>query len=470
MNTAPKSALPATPDAERVKPSTQIAYSTSAFAENLALNSINQLANPVFNLTLGVSPVLVGTAIALPRLWDVFLDIWIGNASDQFQSRWGRRRPFILIGALLTAICAAGIWFFPDGRSPMFYFGWLTTGSFLLTTAYSIFVVPYGALGLELTRDYQERTRLMGAKSMLHKLSGLVNQWLLKIVQLVGQNNLVAGSRFCGVIIGFIVATLGAITVWRVPERASPAIATAGPKISLWRSWRATVKRRDFVRLALAQVLIYASVLIVDNTGFYLNVFYVNGGDMAKGAFIKGIAGMCFHLGGIAAIPGIVWLSHRTSKKNTLLFCTASILVAGITKWFCYVPNAGWLLVIPSLLLAPGLVAVMVLVPSMTADICDLDEVTTGIRREGMFNAVLGWMLKVAIFGSIFLAGLALDLTGWQTKLMVAQSPQTFLAMRITFSAGTIFFALAAAALISGYRVTEETVAESRRIVKHRSA
>lgn len=89
MNTAPKSALPATPDAERVKPSTQIAYSTSAFAENLALNSINQLANPVFNLTLGVSPVLVGAAIALPRLWDVFLDIWIGNASDQFQSRWG---------------------------------------------------------------------------------------------------------------------------------------------------------------------------------------------------------------------------------------------------------------------------------------------------------------------------------------------------------------------------------------------
>ncbi|NBX59640.1 MAG: hypothetical protein EBT62_04135, partial [Opitutaceae bacterium] len=155
MNTAPKSALPATPDAERVKSSTQIAYSASAFAENLALNSINQLAYPVFNLTLGVSPVLVGTAIALPRLWDVFLDIWIGNASDQFQSRWGRRRPFILIGALLTAICAAGIWFFPDGRSPMFYFGWLTTGSFLLATVYSIFVVPYGALGLELTRDYQ---------------------------------------------------------------------------------------------------------------------------------------------------------------------------------------------------------------------------------------------------------------------------------------------------------------------------
>jgi len=450
------------PASERVPVGTRVAYGSSAFAENLAINSVNQLANPVFNLTLGVSPVLVGAAIALPRLWDAVMDPWIGNLSDNARTRWGRRRPFILIGAFLTALCTAGIWFFPDGRSPTFYFGWLAAGCFLLSTAYSIFVVPYGALGLELTRDYHERTRLMGAKSMLHKLSGVVNQWLLKIVQIVGQNSLVAGSRFCGVIIGCVVAVLGAITVWRVPERAIPAPA-AGPRLSLWRGWRETMKRGDFVRLGSAQMLIYASFLVIDNTGFYLNVFYVNSGDMAKGALLKGFAGMAFQLGGLAAIPGIVWLSQRIGKKNTFLLCTASLVVAGVSKWFCYVPDAGWLLVIPSLLLAPGLVAVMVLVPSMTADICDLDEVTTGARREGMFNAVLGWMLKVALSGSIFLAGVALDLTGWQTSLKAAQTPETFLAMRVAFSAGTIVFALLAALLISGYHVTEEAVAASRR-------
>jgi Na+/melibiose symporter-like transporter len=114
-------------------------------------------------------------------------------------------------------------------------------------------------------------------------------------------------------------------------------------------------------------------------------------------------------------------------------------------------------------ILAPGLVAVMVLVPSMTADLCDLDEVTTGARREGMFNAVLGWMLKVALSGSLFLAGLALSLTGWDTALKAAQTPATFLAMRIAFSTGTIVLALGAAALIAGYKVTEADVAASRR-------
>lgn len=453
---------PAAPDpAERVSPGVRAAYGSSAFAENLALNSVNQLANPVFNLTLGVSPVLVGAAIALPRLWDAVMDPWIGHTSDNLRSRWGRRRPLILLGAVLTAACTAGLWFFPEGRSPLFYFGWLAVGSFLLSTAYSIFVVPYGALGLELTRDYHERTRLMGAKSMLHKLSGVVNQWLLKLVQLVGQNSLVAGSRTCGVLIGVTVAALGAVTVWRVPERPRPA--TPPPRLPLWRGWRETMRRPDFLRLGGAQMLIYASFLVVDNTGFYLNVFYVHGGDLAQGALLKGFAGMAFQLGGLAAIPGIVWLSQRFGKKQAFLACTSSLVVAGVAKWFCYVPNAGWLLVIPSLLLAPGLVAVMVLVPSMTADVCDLDAVATGVRREGMFNAVLGWMLKVALSGSIFLAGLALAATGWRTELKALQSEETFLAMRIAFSAGTIALALGAAALIAGYRVTEADVAAARR-------
>jgi len=455
----------APPESERVPLGTRVAYGSSAFAENIAINSVNQIANPVFNLALGVSPVLVGTAIALPRLWDAIMDPWIGSVSDNCQSHWGRRRPFILVGAVLTALCSAGIWFFPAGRSPAFYFGWLAAGSFLLASAYSIFVVPYGALGLELTRDYHERTRLMGTKSMLHKSSGVINQWLLKLVLWAGNNSMVSGSRVCGAILGFVVAALGALTVWRVPERPRPA-GPAGPRLSVWRGWRETMKRRDFLCLVFAQVFIYASILVIDNTGFYLNVFYVNGGNLAAGALLKGAAGTCFQVGGLLSIPGIVWLSRRVGKKNAFLLCTLSIALAGIAKWFCYVPGAGWWLVLPHLLLAPGLVAVMVLVPSMTADVCDLDEVTTGARREGMFNAVLGWMLKVALSGSIFLAGIALDLTGWQTELKAAQTPATYLAMRIVFSVGTIVFAVIAAAFVAGYGVTEQDVAESRRAVQ----
>ena len=169
-------------------------------------------------------------------------------------------------------------------------------------------------------------------------------------------------------------------------------------------------------------------------------------------------------------IPWIVRLSKRVGKRNAFLLCNLTIIAAGIAKWFCYVPDAGWWPVLPSILLAPGLAAVMVLVPSMTADVCDLDELQTGERREGMFNAVLGWVLKLAASGSIFLSGFALELTGWETDLGAAQTEQTYQIMRIFFAAGTIVFALLAMYFIAGYKVTETDVANSRRAVGNGSS
>jgi glycoside/pentoside/hexuronide:cation symporter, GPH family len=440
---------------------TRVAYGASAFAENLAINSIVQLANPVFNLVLGVSPMLIGAALALPRLWDAFADPWVGSWSDNFRSRWGRRRPFIAVGAILTGACAAAVWFFPTGRSPAFYFGWLLVGAFIMATAYTVFVVPYGALGLELTTGYHERTRLMAVKSALHKSSGIVNQWLLHIVQLSVFAGVLAGTRFCGVVIGITVACLGLWTVLRVKERRDfQGVPPA--RMPLWHGWRETMRQPDFRRIVIAQVCIYASVLLVDTVGFYLNVFYVNHGNLKYAGLLKGASGTAFQAGGLCFIPLIAWLSRRYGKQRAFLLCTASIVLAGVAKWFCYVPDAGWWLVLPSFLLAPGLVAVMVMVPSMTADICDLDEVHTGARREGMYNAVAGWLLKLAMSGAAFGAGALLALCGWRTELAARQTPGTFLAMRIAFALGTIILAVTAALALRRYHVNEESVLAAR--------
>ncbi len=447
----------------------RFAYASTAFGENLALNSVNQLAFAVFNLTLLVSPALVGIALALPRLLDLFLDPLIGGWSDRLRSRWGRRRPFIFVGSLLCAAVATGLWFFPADRTPTFYFWWLTAGSVALAVAYSMLIVPYGALGLELVSDYHERTRLMGTRSLLHKASGVVNQWLLKWVQVAGGGNLVVGGRLCAPLLGATIAGLGLLTVWKTPERPTPAHAPAPRRVPLIESWRVTLGRPDFLRLCLVQVLIVASLLVIDNTGFYLNVFYVNGGDLGAGAWMKGWYGTALQAGGMLAIPGVVWLSHRYGKKRTLLLCTLLHGVGGLAKWFCYVPGAGWWLLLPSALMAPGQVAVLVLIPSMTADLCDLDEAQSGARREGMYNAVLAWTIKIALSGSMLLSGWVLSLTGWVTELQAQQTDATFLAMRVAFAGGTVLFAALAAWLIAGYGVTEAAVAASRQTVAQRA-
>lgn len=440
---------------------TCLAYGVSGFGENLALNSIVQLAFPVFNLALGVSPALVGLALAIPRVWDAFTDLWTGSISDNFHSRWGRRRPFIVVGALLTAGCAAGIWMFPEGRSPDFYFWWLLIGSMLMATVYGIFVVPFGALGLELADDYHERTRLMSIKSAFNKSSGLINQWLLKLTQLDFFPGILAGARVMGLIVGALIASVGLITGIKVRERPDLARRSQA-RFSFWKSFRETMRQPDFMRLAVAQVLIYSSVLIVDNAGFYLNVFYVNGGDLSFGAFLKGVSGTAFQLGGLLALPFIVRLSRRIGKRRTFIACTASIMIGGIAKWFCYVPGAGWWIVLPSLLLAPGLVAVAALVPSMTADVCDVDEAATHARREGMYNAVAAWMLKLAASITSLSSGLVLTFVGWRTELGAGQSDETFFTMRVAFCLGTVALALLAALILRSFRIDEAAVLAAR--------
>jgi Na+/melibiose symporter-like transporter len=90
----------------------------------------------------------------------------------------------------------------------------------------------------------------------------------------------------------------------------------------------------------------------------------------------------------------------------------------------------------------------------MTADICDLDTAECGARREGLFNAALSWALKLALTGSILLANIVLHFVGWDTTLKAAQTPGTFLAMRIVFAGGTVLLAaLAVSGIVSCARM-----------------
>ena len=78
------------------------AWGVSGSSENILHNTTNIMANPILNIGLGVSPMLVSVALTVPRIWDAFTDPLMGRISDNFKSRFGRRRPFILLGGILT--------------------------------------------------------------------------------------------------------------------------------------------------------------------------------------------------------------------------------------------------------------------------------------------------------------------------------------------------------------------------------
>ena len=155
----------ATASTDRVSNGKKLAYGLGAVAENTMQNGINNMANPFFNVALGVSPAMLGIGTAVFRILDAFLDPLMGILTDRTESRFGRRKPYIVTGAAMAGLLFALMWWCPRGMSTTFYFGWFMRVAILFHGAFTMFGVPYVALGYEMSHDYHERTRIMSFRT-----------------------------------------------------------------------------------------------------------------------------------------------------------------------------------------------------------------------------------------------------------------------------------------------------------------
>ena len=124
---------------------------------------------------LGISPFWAGIALLIPRLWDAFIDPFVGAISDRTQSRMGRRRPYLLFGALTFGIAFALIFRAPADASELEKILYVTILYLITSTAFTFYDVPYSSMAAEMTTEYRERTRLTGYKMMAARLGILIH-------------------------------------------------------------------------------------------------------------------------------------------------------------------------------------------------------------------------------------------------------------------------------------------------------
>lgn len=429
-------------------------YGPGGFAENISVNAVAQLVNPIFAIALGIDPVLVGWAMAIPRFVDAFTDPLMGSISDNWKGRFGRRRPFIAFGALFSGFCVAALWWTPAEATNDFQFYWLVSFLLISTVGTTSFAVPYVALGMEAASSKNERTSWMAWRSLFHKLSGVGVQWMYFLVNLSVFASSLWGARVVGAVVGLVIVITGLLPALFIKERDHPAQTVE--RVPMLKSWGLTLRDRNFLVLAIATVLIFSSILLVDTLGFFLMVYNVFGGDEATMSFFKGIGGTTFHVVGILCIPVLAALAKKLGKRRAFELCTASIVTGGIIKLFVYVPGADWLIIIPNFFLAPGLVAVIVLAPSLMADVAAYDEEQNGTSRQGMYAASLAWVTKLALSLTAVGSGYVLKFSGWVHQAGIDQAPGTFDKMRWVFSMGTIVLAVAASLVLRLYNLEEK--------------
>ena len=467
---------------DRIPFGQKLIYGLGAFVNNLLAGAIGGMII-VLNLGLGMNPALVGLLGALPRLTDALTDPLMGYISDHTRSRWGRRRPYIFVGAIAVAIIYALLWQLPVDKSEAFYFWYFLGGSLIFYLAYTVYATPWVALGYELTPDYHERTRLMGVQNFVGQLAYIVAPWFLWIMQ--NQQwfgNMVEGAAGLAIIISVVVASLGILPALFLRERFKEiATAEAGPAAAegagsalmrnladFFRGFLLTLKFKPFLKLCAATFLVFNGFMLIASFQFYVIIYYVFGGDTELGSKYAGYSGTLGAISTFAVIVFVTWLGTRVGKRRAFFVATGVSMLGYGLKWVCYNPEVPWLLLLPAPLMAFGLGGLFTLMPSMICDVVDMDELETHERREGMYGSIFWWVVKLGMAAALAASGFLLNATGFDVELGGNQTERAIHLMRICDAFIPFLASGIAIWVIASYSITEEKAHEVRAALEAR--
>lgn len=436
----------------------KVLFSTGGGLQQFANTAPQYLANPIFNLALGLNPVLIGAVLAIARLWDALSDPLVGNISDNVRTRWGRRRPFMIAGALLTGASFAAMWWLPREASQTYYFSWFLVTILAFFTGVTLFTVPWNALGIEMANDYDERTSLFAFAGINHKIVGFFTGWLYPLAQLAVFQDVIEGVRVVGLICGILVTAFCLVTALLLKEPAESQVSAARPREPFLQAMKVVLSNRVLLVFSAACLATMTSLYTVSSLGLYINIYHIFNGDKMAAATMMGLWGTTFNALALLSIPGIMWVSARIGKHRTIMMALGLVFVSALLKWVLYTPAAPYLQFATALLHAPGLAAYLVLVNSMTADIVDYDESLNGRRREGLIAAANAWITKMGVSLSFIFAGLVLNLTGFDANLGGNQAPGTVTGMRVCFCIIPAFGTLAALLMLRNYPLSKARV------------
>ncbi|MFC2110168.1 MFS transporter [Bacteroidota bacterium] len=390
----------------------------------------------------GMDPVLAGLLGGLPRIFDAITDPIMGFISDNTKSRWGRRRPYIFVGAILSGILFAVLWQLDPENTQAFNFWYFLIFSMIFLIGNTMFATPLVGLGYEMTSDYNERTRLMAFSQTIGQIAWMIVPWFWV---LIADEDLFAtqaiGVRNLSVIVGLVCMALGVLPAIfcrgidsaHMENRKEINFKSLGSNmIDLFKGIVEVSKSKPFMRLCGATFLVFNGFQLVASFSFFIIVYYMfDGSFSAAGNWPAWFSTITAVITAFAVIPIITKIANKHGKKNAFIISTIISIVGYILKWWGFDPGNPWLMFMPIPFMAFGLGGLFTLMMSMTADVCDLDELENGMpRKEGTFGAIYWWMVKMGQALALVLQGFVLKFVGFVSDAPT-QSLETMTNLRI---------------------------------------
>lgn len=455
---------------DRVPVVQKVAFGAGHLVNNLLPGALGIFM--FFLLTaFGMDPFLAGLLGGLPRIFDALTDPIMGFISDNTNSRYGRRRPYIFVGAILSGVFFVILWQLDENNSQNYNFWYFLLFSLVYLIGNTIFSTPLIGLGYEMTSDYNERTRLMAFSQTMGQIAWMIVPWFWVLIADPDLfENQAEGVRKLSVVVGAVCIALGVlpaifckgIDASQMENRREISFATMLTNLKdLFTGIVQVAKNVPFVRLCGATFLVFNGFQMVASFSYFIIVFYMFDGDYgAAGNWPAWFSTVSAFATAFLVIPIISWMSNKMGKRKAFILSTAISMVGYVLKWWGFDPGNPWLLFMPLPFIAFGVGGLFTLMMSMTADVCDLDELENGMpRREGTFGAIYWWMVKLGQALALVLGGLVLKLVGFDQNSTI-QTVETLTRLRLADIIVPAFTAGLAIWVMWGYDLTEDRARE----------
>ena len=353
---------------------------------------------------VGIPAGKAAIVVLIGHTWDWVNDPLVGYLSDRTRSRWGRRRPYLLFGAVPFGLAFVLMWWRPPIESQSLLLVYYAAAYLLFDAAITVVYMPYVALTPELTQDYDERTSLTSYRMAFSIFASLVAFVLPATI--VGTFSPENARRFLlmGVIFG--AASIGPILVSFLGTRERPAY-THQEQPRLLPSIRAALRNKPFVFSMVMFLLTWTAIALLQPTLLYF-IKHAVGRESQSDLIMAAI-----FVTALVALPIWLVIANRADKRRAF--------VIGISFWavvqvilITLTPQSGLFLIIGACFLAGiGVAAAHVLPWSIIPDAIEWDEWHTGVRHEGMFYSIVTLLQKVASTVAVPLALLLLEASGY---------------------------------------------------------
>lgn len=354
---------------------------------------------PFYAGTLGLGLTVVGSIFMLARFWDVFTDPVLGIVSDRFETRWGRRRHWIVLSVPIMLLSVYMVFMPTAPVSAGYLIFWL----FFLYVGWTLLTISHISWGAELTPDYHERSRVQGARELVLILGMVFVLALPALIELGHPGNPAAARMHAmGWFVLILLPISVAIAVWKVPERPTPR----PEHVPFRQAVRVLVENRPLRLVLLADLISGVS------GGVVASLFLFLAEDVLKLGKLSSVLLLCYFISGVMFIPAVLWVSRRFGKHKT---AAASALFNAVTIPLILIVPAGNvpLALAGFVLFGVNMAAGPFLFRAIMADVADHDSVQTKQTRTGLFFSLLTSTNKVGAAIAIGLSYTMLDVIGF---------------------------------------------------------